>query len=837
MDLNEVKFALYNYSGKPKGYYIARPTLLPTPPVSSEMGHHIVIVDRSGSMWGSPMTETKAMVEKVFTLEEYNDSELLVTLLSYSSQGDYTVHFERIPVREVMAPGSAHVENIRRIQATYLTCVSQTLDYAKKLVRPDETTAISVHTDGYFNDASPAAEMRKIDTFIQEMVTVKNVFVNTIAYGYADTGILMKLANALSGKCVQAKSIKAVYDALHDTTSLLAGRSAPPVTVEIDGADYQALVSVSARKVNGTTTDLKVKGLKATDDATIWRYRKVTEASWNASKVPVAEQATLQPVYVFVRAKLAEGQLNVAKYAMMATRNLGLIEVHAKSLTVEQRAAFAMDVEGYITGDNVATTWGTDYGMDTSKMSVMSLCSLLGSKRNDWLLDLPTFMTGYRKRGIKRIPGTWETIVTMDGKKKVVTYTGKLFPPNTKLVPTDDPTLLSVGSFKLNNDTANLNMLVYRDADVCDYDTGKVNKVVAGKKLDIKQLRSYTLVGDGAVNALHLPIRTSSSHLHKALVEGKAISDPVYDPKQVYCISLSSLPVLDYDTDFEVPTGVYEQMLGLKVQSSLYGACLKDGVKASLWTPEQISELESKDLTPALSHSTPTTTPYTDLPTAVRAGEIDSRTSYTIDIMNKDIAGLEQLYGANVYLNRRFTVTLKDGTAPDKATMLDALSEGAVVKRKVLTAKVEAGLDAIDALTMPYFESFLQTLEDSPESDALYAKMGSTDTCSNYEDIAERKVQVDVELEKLRAKFRPIAFYIGATGLLPESWGDVRALTADDVAAKYPALFLSKPQKEATFFEIGSVIIAVYAENAYYSTPIGVAKAKSLMKSPDEDVE
>lgn len=812
---NEVKFALYGYNGKPKGFYIARPTLLPTPPVSSEMGHHIVIIDRSGSMWGSPITETKVMVEKVFTLEEYNDSELLVSLISYSSNGDYTVHFERIAVSEVMKPGSAHVENIRKIQATYLTCASQALDYAKTLVRPDETTAISLHTDGYFNDASPATEARKIDGFIASMQDVKNVFVNTIAYGYADTGILMKLANALSGKCIPAKTVKGVYDALHDTTALLAGRSTPPMTIEIDGADYQALVSVSARKVNGTTTDLKVRGLKNTDDVTIWRYRKVTEEKWNESALAVAEKDGLQPVYAFIRSKLAEGQVNTAKYALMATRNLPLIEVHAKALTVEQRAAFAMDVESYLVGEQTCFLWGTSYGMDMSKASVLEVCTLLGNNRDSWLLDLPEFMKGYRKRGLKRIAGKWDK------------ETGKLVLPATKLVPNDTAEIVSVSSFRLNNDTANLNMLVYRDADLCDYGTGKVNRVVAGKKLDMKELRSYTLVGDGAVNALTLPIRIANKSVFASLASTGVVSGD-YSPTQRYDIALSELPVLSYDMDFGVPSGVYEKMLGLKVLSSLYAACLPDGVKGEAWTPEQLLELESKNLTSGLNYSPSTSNPYTDLEEAIRKGEVDTRTSYTIEVMNKEIAGLKQLYSANEYLNRRFTVTLpnpgdkelaKGESWLKKATLVDALSEGAVVKEKVLTAKVAAGLDAIDALTMPVFSGFF------------------ANPFPTKEVMAESKRSADWELEKLHAELRPIGFYIGATGLIPEAWGDVAALTGEKIVEKYPALSLSKAQKEATFFEVGATIVAVYATNVNFSTPIGVEKAKALMNGSDEEVE
>ena len=131
---DEFKFAPCNYLGLPRAYYIAKATVLPAPEPSAEVGHYEIIIDRSGSMWGQPMIDAKATVEKVLTLDEFHNSEMIVTLISYSSQGDYTVHFERTPVAEIMKPGSVHVENIRRIQATCMTCVSQALDHAKKLI-------------------------------------------------------------------------------------------------------------------------------------------------------------------------------------------------------------------------------------------------------------------------------------------------------------------------------------------------------------------------------------------------------------------------------------------------------------------------------------------------------------------------------------------------------------------------------------------------------------------------------------------------------------------------------------------------------------------------------
>jgi predicted metal-dependent peptidase len=114
-DNMDFKFALRDFSGKPVSYYIARQVKPPTPIVEKTVAHHVVIVDRSGSMYGV-MNETKAMVEKVMTIEEYKDSELLLSLISYSSEGDVTTHFERRKVSEILTPGSVEIESLRKIR-------------------------------------------------------------------------------------------------------------------------------------------------------------------------------------------------------------------------------------------------------------------------------------------------------------------------------------------------------------------------------------------------------------------------------------------------------------------------------------------------------------------------------------------------------------------------------------------------------------------------------------------------------------------------------------------------------------------------------------------------
>ena len=76
------KFALYDFAGNPREYYLVDEVTVPKPVLEKTVSHHVVVLDRSGSMWGV-MDATKAMVEKVMTVEEFQQSGLLLTLISY----------------------------------------------------------------------------------------------------------------------------------------------------------------------------------------------------------------------------------------------------------------------------------------------------------------------------------------------------------------------------------------------------------------------------------------------------------------------------------------------------------------------------------------------------------------------------------------------------------------------------------------------------------------------------------------------------------------------------------------------------------------------------------
>ena len=47
------KFALYDFNGTPTAHYVVDTIDVPKPALEKTVSHHIVIIDRSGSMWGA----------------------------------------------------------------------------------------------------------------------------------------------------------------------------------------------------------------------------------------------------------------------------------------------------------------------------------------------------------------------------------------------------------------------------------------------------------------------------------------------------------------------------------------------------------------------------------------------------------------------------------------------------------------------------------------------------------------------------------------------------------------------------------------------------------------
>lgn len=87
-----------------------------------------------------------------------------------------------------MKTNSEYQQEIKQIQVTALTCISQSLKIAKTLIeeftenqKQEELTAITLHTDGFANDPNYTSEVKKIEKLAEEL-NQKNIIINTISY-------------------------------------------------------------------------------------------------------------------------------------------------------------------------------------------------------------------------------------------------------------------------------------------------------------------------------------------------------------------------------------------------------------------------------------------------------------------------------------------------------------------------------------------------------------------------------------------------------------------------------------------------------------------------------
>lgn len=844
------KFALYDYLGRPKDHYTVEEVAIAAPVPAKQTSHHILVLDRSGSMYGD-LPAVKTMVEKVLTLEEYKNADMLISVLSYSSAGDVTTHVERARVEEVMAPNSKHVEAIRKIQITGLTCISQALKQALTLVKDGELTCVSLHTDGYANDKSPGAEKREIDALVKEYAKKSNVFVNTIAYrNGCDFGLLTSIANACSGTCFKTPTAKEVFNTLHATAGVLAGSVTPAFEVPALTGQYVTFVSKKADKVLGSVEGLLVRGLNADDDKRGYRYTRVTPEQYAASVLPVAGKDA-EPVLAFALGKLADGDVNGAKYALMASRNLTLLGDHARALTSGALSDMATDMRkvlfGQISKPTLYTSDEAPYELPNARQpSVVGLLGLLSRYgASDMQVDTQTLRKGYKRRGVKRLPGTRNP-------------DGTVTPPRAKTVPRNpDNAFLGVNGFDLNRNNATVNMTVTTPITLVRDNGEKVGDTLAGVDLsNLSTFNSYTVVGDGELNLPVLPLRVTNKRLHRELTAlGLVTGD--YDPTVTHNIALEGRPVVAYDATFDpnavFPADLFKNLLGAKVLSSVLAACMKDTGASDTMSEEQVAALKEVHLTPSLYFSPPTTTHYADLQQALASGDVDTRVSYKVDFGVPTMLNLGELHSANKFLERMYELSL-NGTGEKKPKFDMRWNATVTYGRKVLSARTK--LTPVDDAMKPYFDEFLglvpttdnlsRTLKNAGMSDEqvqafLLAKQSTTLNDAVVEAFTDARKALDTYTDSLYDGVSSLVFYVGSTGLVPEEFGASKGMDAETLKQNLPSLeyCIGKNEADGTFYTFkdaagATVVLSVYPKSENFTTEKGLASLAGSSESADE---
>ncbi len=817
------KFTLFNLLGQPRAYYFAERVELDRPkvdPKAKTIAHSIIVVDRSGSMY-SQMRDVRDTLLKLLTLDEYKQFSLVVTLISYSGVGDVTCHFQRVSVADIMKPGSPEQREIKRLDVTCLTCISGGLKLAESLVKPGELTCITLHTDGYANDPSSNAEVNSLLALCKQLQG-KDVFLNTIAYtDYSDFRLLSRLANSVSGSCVKAGNIKIMYDTLYESTKALGSSLVPPIEVKRPaGCDFQVFISRGAGRVNGSAGDLKVVGVKPEHDAAVYQYRKVDEKEYKAAK-DVPEVQTSEAVYAFAKGQLAEGNINTAKYAVASAFDATMIMAHGKALTNLQVAALSVDLDKLLCSPEEL---GSHHILSevpvNKKMPLVGVIGLLEENADDYLISLPYLQEHYVRRGVKRLLGTRDDA-------------GNLVEPTMKTEPVENDEFVRVSSYDVNRNAATMNLLISRRVKLVRTKGGETIAQVAGVKLDqLRTFNNYTVVGDGELNIDQFKMRITGKKLFDALVKEGILENEdgtpagKHDPKAAYFLRLDLLPLVPpFEGEVKLD-GVFDELCGLKILASLCGAHLKEASED--FTPEQVEELKKYYLSKALLLNFPTTNPYKDRLTALSEGKLDTRTSYKIDIGNKHILNLSKLHSANKFLERMYEMKL-NGQPVEKPKFEDALDGTWAYGFKTLSARVK--VTKVDELMKEYFDEFLglkatgvtvRMLEGVGAKDL--AKMVGERLKGKQPDrkafvaaLTDARKKLEAKQEELfRDRLTALVFYIGSTGLLPEEV-DVKAQTADQIGNKYPDLALAKDERDGTFFEIGDVLLTVYAKTEDFS--------------------
>jgi hypothetical protein len=442
------------------------------------------------------------------------------------------------------------------------------------------------------------------------------------------------------------------------------------------------------------------------------------------------------------------------------------------------------------------------------KISLLELIGILSQYRDHIILNLHKLKEDYHRTGIKRVRGVRDT-------------NGDLISPWLKTEDIYPSDFVQMGVFAINRRTATINMLIKRKVKLVKSEDQTPMIEVAGLlTTDLDNFNNYTIVKDGKVNISTLNIRISNKKVFDLLQSKGVIIADKFDFRSEYTIQLDNLPLVPANSNFASVDGLFTQLAEFKVVTSILAAYLRH--QSDVFVSIQIEELKQHYLSKNLYLNFPTTPEYTE--------SIDTHISYKIDFGSHDILNLGKLYSANQFLARRYEVyDSETGEIFTKPTWDMIFNQNIAVRQKAISRRMK--LTAVDDLMKPIFDDFLginingkvgEIINQVGEHSLallLYAQHAGKSV--NKEDLiasmttAYQKLAADVE-QIYQANISPIVFYIGTTGLLPNKISG-NAINADELAAKYPHLQLSKHEQAGTFFEVGDTIISVYPQAEYHS--------------------
>jgi hypothetical protein len=608
----------------------------------------------------------------------------------------------------------------------------------------------------------------------------------------------------------------------HELKIPFGDRTAPAFVEPLEANyQYQVFISRNAKKINGTSESLRFCGVNSQDVGTIYKYKRISGEEYAQLHVPV--QQNHESVYAFARANLAQGNLNTAKYAVVSTFDATLCHRNIKALTNHEIANFMQDLDITLFDPNTLQEHTILNAVQVNtQISFLEVIKLLEENRHNIIVNIKDLQDNYQYRGINRLKGSRD-------------IDGNLIKPWLTTQYIDVGQYVGMGSFEINRNTATINMLVKRQVRLVKAEDRTPIIEVAGLLVnDLYTFNNYTIVSDGQINIQSLKIKISSKKAFDLLKASGVISANIFDFRDEHIINFQNLPLVTFDKQYNSIDGLFYELASMKVLLSIIAAHLKQ--ESDVFLPEQLEELKKHYLSKNLYLNLPTTNEYSDLKTALTTGTIDTRISYKIDIGSKDILNFSKLHSANKFLDRMYRAyDIETNGLFQKATFEMALNANIAFRHKSISSRMK--ITAVDVFMKPIFDDFLG-LEDNGSVAAILQKAGAnslvkllqqkrnSQTITKEEmvaglTVASGKLENYVETV-YRENISPLVFYIGSTGLLPDEM-DVKAMTADEIAAKYPNLQFSGDEEERTFFEVANSIISVYAKPEYYSKKVPIA--------------
>lgn len=812
------KFTLYNLLGEEEAYYLVDKFQIKThvTNIFKKASHHIIIIDRSASMQNDIEVLKESLI-KFFTLDNFFNSQLLFTLVSYSSWGDLICHFHRTSIQEILQQSFFYAKKIQKIRAATSTCISQAMQLASSLIQKEELTAITLLSDGYANDINAHLEAKAIEKTCQKIKTM-NVFVNTIAYSDdADFKTLAKIAHTVSGFCFKANDAREVYNILHHTSQLLENSSTLSIEEPLEqNYNYQVFVSSTASKLNGSSDSLKILGFRASDKGVFYKYQSLDKDLYQAlTNVPISQ--TDESVFAFAKAKLIEGKLDTAKCALASTFNATLTKQHANALTNKQIAALAQDLDLTIFKSVLQVHDTGSYTENIQKFSILEIVSILNEYKNGIVINIKELEKNYPEPNQSANTGESESSGLIE------------YQSNSDYA--------AVEAFEVSRNTATINLTIKKKVKlvvkkamlVSDDNNTQVAEISGVIGENLYNYNKYALVSDSKLSVESLKVHINSKKVFDLLKEKNVIEKDgtivqQFDFRTEYTLRLDTLALVPIGIRYDNIGQVFNEIAQIQVLSNIVSSHLQE--IADIHVPVQDVELNKLYFSPNL-YVNFLQKPDNHILEQPKFSKIDAPLSYRIDIGSKDILNISQLSSAHQFLNKMYEAyNWRTGEVLSEAFFDMSRSDSIAFRHKKLLY-----LTKVDELMKPIYDDLLaiedngivaSILSHACEYNLIHILQNiwnnqAVDTQELVTALKTAKNRLEQYLERIYTNnISPLVFYTCSTGVLPDKVEAI-AHTSKEIASKYTNLQFSEEEKDGVFFEFGNSIISLYAENKHCS--------------------